>query len=201
MRKIMLIAAALCLAVICGCGQQTENEPALSKTVYAEHGEVSFLIPEDWEADYTRNTDVLILTITDNLSAYAQVYYLGFDEEYTALDDFLYERLDLYGDDVLSDVETIDIDGMSAKKFEYTYKDYNENFEEALFHGFEYLIEAPEGVVYIDIYHTLVNPESDTQDVSTQQARRLLERIAQSIRIGDDDEQTDEPDDADLGSE
>lgn len=199
MRKCMLLAAAILAlaAVACGCGPQT-SEAELSKTVYSEFGELAFLVPDNWEADYSRNTDVLVLTISDNISAYAQVYYLGFDEDYATLDDFLDERLELYGDDILGDTETIEIDGMAAKKFEYIYKDYNENFEEALFHGFEYLIQAPEGVVYIDIYHTLVNPASDTQDVSSKQARHLLERVAQSMHIGNGSQTTDVPDDAEF---
>lgn len=180
MRKLLYLLLLLCAlsAAACGCGAQ----PQLTKTVKSEEGDIVFSVPEDWEADST-HMDILVLSITDNISAYAQVYYLAYDDEYKTLEDFLNECLIRYIDDFTGEIQTLEIDGMIAKKFEYIYDDFTENFEEARFHGFEYFIDAPEGVIYIDIYHTLVNPESETDEVSTPLQRKLLESIVQSMRI------------------
>lgn len=183
MRKFVCFIVLLCaLFPACGCGVQATDETILTKTVQSHKGDIVISVPDNWEAD-TEYMDILVLRITDNVSAYAQIYYLAFDEEYQTLDDFLNECLERYSEDYTGEVQALEIDGMSAKKFEYIYEDFTENFEEAKFHGFEYFIDAPKGVIYIDIYNTLVNPVSDMQEVSTPQQRKLLELIAESLRI------------------
>lgn len=190
MRKLLCVFLLYALSTFfCGCGAQALDEPVLAKTLKSQQGDIVISVPDNWVEDSVY-MDIMVLKISDNISAYAQVYYLAYDEQYLTLDDFLDERLIIYSDDFTGEVQTLEIGGMAAKKFEYIYEDFTENFEEAKFHGFEYLIDAPKGVVYIDIYNTLINPKSETDEVSTPQQRRLLESIAESVRIGKTESET-----------
>ena len=197
MRKRILIIAVITILVLisCACGRADdiiEEEIPLSKTVATEDGGITLNVPENWEADDSRNNDTLVLTLTDNVSAYAQVYCYALDEDFDSIEAFLLEYVDYYGDDILSEVETLEVGGMPARRFEYLYEDYNENFYEARFRGFVYLIETPDGVISIDAYYSIIEPFSETDEVSTELERALLVRIIESIRI------IETPDDVDI---
>ena len=186
-KRILIITVITILALIsCACGGAEdiieENIP-LSKTVSTADGNITLNVPENWEADDSRNTDTMVLTLTDNVSAYAQVYCYALDEDYDTIEAFLQEYLEFYGDDILSEVEALEIGGMPARKFEYLYEDYNEYFYEARFRGFVYLIETPDGVIGIDVYHSIIEPFSETDEVSTQSERDLLMRIIESLKV------------------
>lgn len=184
MRKLIFLMLCIVFAAAFGCGAQ--DELILSKTVKSLEGGLTFFVPDNWESEPT-DTDIMVLKLTDNISAYAQIYYLAYDEEYLTLDDFIEECCLRYSDDFIGEVQSLNISGMSAKKFEYVYEDFTEYFEEAKFHGFEYFIDAPEGVIYVDIYHSLINPASETQQVSTKKQRELLENIVEGMIIEKED--------------
>lgn len=184
-KKLLHIALVAALSVaLCACGGG-ETPIDLPKTIFAVEGKLAFRVPENWSADYSDNEDALVLTMTDGVSAYAQVYYYGCDGNYTTLDDFLEEYQEFYGDSMQEEAVALTVGGQNAKKFEYIYEDYNENFQEARFRGFIYLVEAPAGVVCVDIYHLVVEPFTD--EVCTKEQRTLLEQIAQSLQFTDAD--------------
>lgn len=183
-RRLLSIAMiAVWIVALCGCENPKETDVPLGKTVLAVDGTVAFRVPDNWEADFSRNTDAFVLTITDNVSAYAHVYYYACDEDYATLDDFLTEFLYQFGDDIVGGVTDIEINGMRAKKFEYFYDDYNEHFEEARFCGFLYLIDAPDGVINVDVYYTQIEPFPDETMRCTPDEKRLLQSIAESLTI------------------
>ncbi len=187
MRKtvFLFILALAFIPAVFGCTTKEAVTP-LSQTVSAAENSFTFLVPENWQAKEAEDSDGLVLTMTDNISAYAHVYYYRFDEDYAELDDFLSVYQNRFFDDMIGEVETIDINEKNAVRFEYLNDDINEYFESAGFRGYIYLIEAPLGIICIDIYHTAVDP-SKADEVSTEQQRLLLQEIAQSIIISDEE--------------
>jgi hypothetical protein len=174
-RGLVVIAAVLVGAMLGACG------PAeLSQTIDAPDGSVSIDTPDDWSYLEADTYNYMPMSITDEDTAFAKVYYFPYSEGYT-LEDCLDYNEEYYGDNIIGDVEETEIGDYEAHYFEYSMVDMGADGSEYNYHGYEYVIAFQNGIVDVDIHYAQYTLEGKIFSPSKGQLE-LLRSIAETVR-------------------
>lgn len=163
------------VVALCACGPVE-----LSNTIDATDGSVSIDTPDDWSYDSEDPNNYIMLTITDNDGAFANISYYPFAEGYTMdeLEDYV---VDYYGENTIGDMEKTQVDDHDAVYFEYSMVDMGEDNNEYNYHGYEYLVAFDNGIVEVDIFYSQGKLEGKIFNPSAGELE-LLRRIAESVK-------------------
>jgi len=184
MRKtgiMIIVAAALLAALFAGCGPSGAAVP-LDQEFISYGGDFSLNAPDTWGYYDAVAQEDMVLASYNYDTAYASVFF--YSSEYYPIS--LAEATDitkrLYGDNIIDDVRDLKVNGMDAKAFQYSMVDLSELGEEYNYHGLEYLIQTPLGIVEIDINYAQGKLEGKIFDPSKDDLE-LLARIAESLKV------------------
>jgi hypothetical protein len=181
-RKLVVTFLVLVVtAALCACGSVADAP--LDNPVSAELTDgstISFSTPKGWANDdlYT-NWQGCILALKNDDGLFMDVYNYG--EQDTSYAAFVDSRTEYYGESVIGDVETLELGDFEVTKLNYSTVDSTVLQSEGFFYGFEYIIDAPDGVVNVDVYRSYDYP--DTKQKPSDDELVLLQRIAESMTI------------------
>lgn len=193
MKKSVLLVLIAIVMLLGACGafsdiDGTSDEPvALSKEIELSDGAFSISFPESWMRDYTVSEAEMIesgviLYYTDNQNSFANIYFLD-KEVYTyPLNLAVQDSLDYYGDNIIGEYQEITLNNMDAFLIEYSMIDKSIDNVDFNYHGFEYLVDTPYGIIDIDVYYSQEVLESKIFKPS-KQALELLQEIAESFKV------------------
>lgn len=181
-KRLIIISFVLVMAALfCACGSVADAP--LDNSVNAELTDgstITFSTPKGWENDelYT-DWQGCILAMKNDDGLFMDVYNYGDDEtDYAAYVD---SRTGYYEESVIGDVETISLDDYDVTKLGYSTIDNTVLQSEGFFYGFEYIIDAPDGVVNVDVYRSFDYPDENQKPSDDELV--LLQRIAESMTI------------------
>ncbi len=183
MKKGLIIVAAVLMlaATLAACGSA---EVELSNKLETSDRHFAFSVPEDWDYYDGQQEEALVLQMTNGDGAFSKVYFYDntvYDYPY---DVCLEDITKYYGDNIIGDVEDGQVGGLDASRFEYNMVDFDENNEEADYHGYEYVIDTPYGTMEVDIFYSQdktmgkIFKPSDTE-------LDLLRSIVQSLEVSE----------------
>jgi len=180
-KRIIGVVCILLILALCACTADTA-QAELSKTIEIPGTGLSISVPEDWDT-YDKNYDgeFWVMSVSDADTAYADIFFTNNVEyDYSAEQDI--ESLEsYYGDNIIDSTEKLQINDMTAYRFEYAMVDLGEDGDEYSFHGYEYSIDTPGGELEIDIYYSQSKLTAKIFDPSDSQLE-LLGRIAESLQ-------------------
>ncbi|MDD5018235.1 MAG: hypothetical protein PHO15_09075 [Eubacteriales bacterium] len=175
------LAFVIMITALCGCGTNF-TQPELSKEIDTTDGGFVFYVPEGWSVFDEWYVEDCILSITKDYEIYADIYFYS-DEVYDFTEVFcLNNAVNYYDDNMIGDIETLDLDGMTAYKFQYSKIDIGADGLEYNYHGFVYMIDAPSGVIEANIYYSQTKLEK-TYCTPSADGLNLLQRIIESIEV------------------
>jgi hypothetical protein len=180
-KLIMAFSVLVMAALFCACGSVADAP--LDNSVSAELTDgstITFSTPKGWANDelYT-DWQGCILALKNDSGLFLDVFNFGEDEtEYSAYVD---SRTGYYEDSVIGDVETIKLGDLEVTKLGYSTIDNTVLQSEGFFYGFEYIIDAPDGVVNVDVYRSY--DYLDENQKPSDDELVLLQRIAESMTI------------------
>lgn len=183
MKKIWLLGAVvlLLIATLCACGSgDTEVKP--SQEIASSDGNFSVSVPEDWYTYDATEEEDLILSIWNYNAGYAKIYFLSNEYYDYPIASWVTDMKEYYGEYMIGDVEEKTIDGLDAYSFQYSMVDISETGDEYNYHGYEYWIDTPLGVVNVDINYAQTKLEDKVSDPSESDLM-LLTRIAESFKV------------------
>jgi len=182
LKKLIMTFSVLMMAVLfCACGSVAEAP--LDNSVSAELTDgstISFSTPKGWANDelYT-DWQGCILALKNDDGLFLDVYNYGEqDASYTA---FVDSRIEYYEESVIGDVETIKLGDFEVTKLGYSTIDNTVLQSEGFFYGFEYIIDALNGVVNVDVYRSYDYPDENQKPSDDELV--LLQRIAETMTI------------------
>ena len=172
---LMVLAVVALTAALTACGPVE-----LSSSLDTTDGNFTFSVPEGWSEYDGLAEDDLVLHMTDGGVAFAKVYYISYD-----LYDYSYEKsikdvTAYYSGSIIGEADELTISEMDASKFEYDMVDLSEEETEVDYHGFEYVINAPKGVLNVDIYYAQDKTIGKIIEPSESELE-LLQRIVESV--------------------
>lgn len=168
---ILVVAAAL---YACGPAE-------LSNTIDATDGSVSIDTPDDWSYQGEDPDNYVVLSITDNATAFANIAYYPVSEGYdmTYVGDFVAEY---YGDNIIGDIEDTKVNDCDAVYFAYSMVDLGEDGSEYNYQGYEYVIDCGDGIIEVDIFYSQSVIEGKLFSPSKGELE-LLRRIAETAEV------------------
>ncbi len=193
MKKALIIGLLIFVLLLGACTGLTGSDGTaakdneLSKTVETPDGAFSLTLPENWTNNSLRteaemNDLDMVLSYTDQDITYVDLYFFDSDEYDYSLDDALDYNLEYFGEGLIGDYEEMRLDGMDAIFFETSMKDIGIDGQEYNYHGYYYMIEAPDGIAEIDVYYVQEILESKIIKPSQEQLL-FLQDIAESFEV------------------
>ncbi len=175
----VVLFVAVCAAVyfIEDSGDKASSA-TLDQTITSSDGMLSLSVPRNWYNDEELAKEQGRLLSLNN---YATLWVDVYRYEEDTLDDYTNYLKDFYGDNIVGDVKRISIDGANAAMLEYRFIGTTTDNMEALYHGYEYIVETPDGIVELDAYRTY--DDAGTNEAPTDIERLILKRIAESLNI------------------
>ncbi len=193
MKKVIILCLIAFVAMFGACdalGQTNDaaSEPVeLSKDEQMLDGEFTISMPDNWMKEFSHTDEEMleqdmILSMTDNDRTFMQVYF--YDNEYYdyPLNLAMQDNLDYYGENIIGEYQETTVDDMDSFTFEYSMIELSIDNIKLNYHGYEYLINTPRGVIDIDIFISQEIFESKIIK-PTEQQLELLRRIAQSFVV------------------
>jgi hypothetical protein len=179
-KKMLLVVFTLIMLVLCACGSDAA-EAELRNTIDIPGTGVSISMPASWSPyDKNFNDEFWVMSISNADTGYADIFFTDAEEyDYSAKLN-IQDMEDYYADNVIGSVEKLQINDMTAYRFEYSMVDIGEDAENYNFHGYEYTIDTPGGVLEIDIYYSQSELTAKIFNPSGSQLE-LLTRIAESV--------------------
>ena len=183
-KRILGAVCILLILVLCACKADVA-EAVLSKTVELTGTNASISMPNDWDTSEKVYDDEFWVTGISNAdTGFADVFFTDFSfYDYSA--KLAIEDLEsYYGDNIIGSTEKLKINDMTAYRFEYSMVDTGDDGDEYNFHGYEYTIDTPGGVLEVDIYYSQAKLTAKIFNPSESQLT-LLGRIAESVEVSE----------------
>ena len=181
MKKIglfIIILSVLMTASACGA---SDTQVSLDNTITTPDGSFTITTPDDWAVYDDASEDYFLMTISDNNTASANIFFFSNEgDDYTAK-DYAEEMTYYYDGNIIDETKEIEADNADGYVFEYSMVDIGDDGEDYNFYGYEFFFDMPSGVVEIDIYYSQSKIESKLFKPSDSQLA-LLTEIAKSIR-------------------
>lgn len=178
---VLLIAIVLAVA-LSACGSAVK-EVELSLDINTNDGNFTISTPDNWLIyDMDVDDEDLVLAAWNNDTAYAQLYFFSYDVYDISIEGSLEDMKNYYGDNIIGDIEEKTVNDMPVYCFQYSMIDESEDGEDMNYHGYEYLVNTPKGVVEIDINYAQYIIEGKLFDPSDEELK-LLQSIAESLSV------------------
>lgn len=176
---ILLAAAAMLAAGLAACGPA---QVELSDTLETSDGNFAFSVPPGWDYYDGQPEETLVLHMTNGEGIFAMVYFYDNTVYDYPADVCLEDVSAYYKDNIIGEVEDGQVSDMEASRFEYNMVDLDEEGNEADYHGYEYVIDTPYGVMNVDIFYSQDKTLGKIFQPSDAQLA-LLRDIVQSLEV------------------
>ena len=181
-KSILTFAAVIMLAAgFAACGPAKVE---LNKTLDTSDGIFTFSVPDSWDYYSGLQEEGLVIQMTNGEGVFGKVFFYDSTVYDYPYDICLEDITNYYGGSIIGDVEDGQVGGMDASRFEYNMVDLDENGDEADFHGYEYVIDTPYGVMNVDIFYSQDKQLGKIFKPSDAQLE-LLRSVVQSIQVNE----------------